>query len=206
MKASGRILATMIWLLVSAASFAQSQDTSRIAAVGTNLLAPLTNIGSEVCINNSWSIEADYYFPWFFRKDDNRNATQLLAWELTGRYWFGKERANKKRLLGHALGLGAYIGYYDFERNYSGHQGEFASIFLDYTYALPIFKKKKMHLKFTLGLGYLYSYARPYDVFEPGGKAYKEGYAKNIHWVGPAKAGVSLVVPVNITRNSKEKE
>ncbi len=214
MRAWDYIFTTLICLLVSAVSFAQAQDSSsisnkpikyKVAAVRTNLLAPLSNIGAGVCIGNRWSIEGDYYFPWMFREKDNQDATQLLAWGITGRYWLGKGRTHTNRLLGHSLGLGTYIGYYDFERNYSGHQGEFASVCLDYTYAAPIFKKK-MHIEFTFGAGYLYSYARPYDVFEPGGKAYREGYTKNIHWLGPLKAGVSFVVPLNKTKNYREKE
>lgn len=175
----------------------------KVAAVRTNLLSPLSNVGAEMCINDRWSVEADYYFPWLWRKDDHKNAMQMLAWGVTGRYWLGKDRTYTSRLLGHSVGLGAYAGYYDFERNYSGHQGEFASVCLDYMYAMPVFNNR-MHLEFTVGLGYLYSYARPYDVFESGGKAFREGYTKNIHWAGPLKAGVSLVVPIYMTRKQTE--
>ena len=174
-------------------------ERQKVAAVRTNLLSPLSNVGAEMCINDRWSVEADYYFPWLCRKADHKNAIQMLAWGVTGRYWLGKNRTYTSRLLGHSVGLGAYAGYYDFERNYTGHQGEFASVCLDYMYAMPVFNNR-MHLEFTVGLGYLYSYARPYDVFESGGKAFREGYTKNIHWAGPLKAGVSLVVPIYITR------
>ena len=85
------------------------------------------------------------------------------------------------------------------ENAFTGHQGEFISLGLDYLYSLPVCRDM-IHLEFTLGLGYLYSYARPYDVFEAGGKAFKEGYVKNIHWFGPCKAEVSLVVPIKIKR------
>ena len=171
----------------------------KVAAARTNLLSPLSNVGAEMCINDRWSVEADYYFPWLCRKADHKNAMQMLAWGVTGRYWLGKNRTYTSRLLGHSVGLGAYAGYYDFERNYTGHQGEFVSVCLDYMYAMPVFNNR-MHLEFTVGLGYLYSYARPYDVFESGGKAFREGYTKNIHWAGPLKAGVSLVVPIYMTR------
>ena len=171
----------------------------KVVAVRTNLLSPLSNVGVEVCINDSWSIEGDYYFPWLCRKDDHQNALQLLSWGVTGRYWFGRNRTYLDRLLGHSIGLGTYMGYYDLEHNYTGHQGEFASMCLDYMYAMPIFKKK-MHLELTIGVGYLYSYARPYDVFQSGGKAFREGYTKNIHWVGPLKAGLSLIVPIYSTK------
>ena len=171
----------------------------KAAAVRTNLLSPLTNIGLEVCIDDRWSVEGDYYFPWLVRNEDHRNAMQLLAWGVSGRYWLGHDRTCFDRLLGHSVGLGTYAGYYDIERNFAGHQGEFVSVYFDYMYAMPVCRRK-MHLEFTLGVGYLYSDARPYTVFEPGGIAFKEGYTKKIHWVGPLKAGVSLVVPISSYR------
>lgn len=170
-------------------------------AVRTNLLVPLSNAGLEFCIGNSWSVEADYYFPWFEREESNKDAFQMLFWGATGRYWFGKERTDQRRLLGHSVGLGAYAGYYDIESDFAGHQGEFATVCIDYMYAVPIFRKK-LHMEFNLGIGYLYSYARPYDVFETGGKAYRDGYSKKIHWVGPLKAAVSLVVPISVKRRT----
>ena len=162
----------------------------------SNLLVPATNVGMEFCLGNSWSVGADYYFPWFKRRADHQNAIQLLGWGLEGRYWFGSSRTDEDRLKGHSIGLSTYAGYYDFERSYKGIQGEFATIGLDYLYAMPICRGK-LHLEFNLGLGYIYSYVKPYDVFEAGGKAFKEGYIKNFHWVGPIKAGVSLVVPIH---------
>lgn len=173
---------------------------STVMALRSNLLVPAGNVGMEFCLGDNWSIGADYYFPWLKRKADHQNALQLLGWGIEGRYWFGKARTEGDRLKGHSIGLSAYAGYYDFERSYKGMQGEFATIGLDYLYAMPIYKGK-LHLEFNLGFGYIYSYVKPYDVFETGGKAFKEGYIKNFHWVGPVKAGVSLVVPISITKN-----
>ena len=171
-------------------------------AVRTNLLVPATNIGAEFCLGNSWSVGADYYFPWLKRRADHQNAIQLLGWGLEGRYWFGKSRTEDDRLKGHSIGLSTYAGYYDFERFYKGQQGEFVTVGLDYLYAMPVCKGK-LHLEFNLGLGYIYSYVKPYDVFEAGGKAFKEGYIKNFHWVGPVKAGASLVVPIRTTAKKR---
>ena len=170
-----------------------------VAALRTNLLVPGFNFGAEVPVGNHWSVGADYYFPWLSRKSDNQNCFQLLGLGLEGRYWFGKNRTVNDRLEGHSLGLSTYAGYYDIERFYVGHQGEFAAVCLDYLYAMPVFNDK-LHLEFNIGAGYLYSYARPYEVFEPGGKAFKEGFIKNIQWFGPLKAGVSLVVPIRARR------
>lgn len=166
-------------------------------AVRTNLLVPGFNFGVEVPLGNRWSVGADYYYPWLSRRADLKDCFQLLGLGFEGRYWFGKNRTASDRLRGHSIGLSAYSGYYDVERSFIGHQGEFAAVCLDYLYAMPIFNDK-VNLEFNIGAGYLYSYARPYEVFEPGGKAFKEGFIKNVHWFGPLKAGVSLVVPIRV--------
>lgn len=173
-----------------------------IFAMRTNLLVPLLNFGAEVPIGNNWSVGADYYFPWMKRNSHNKECFQLLGWSLEGRYWFGKNRTDADRLKGHSLGLSTMIGYYDFEKNYAGQQGEFANISVDYLFALPLFKDR-ISLEFTAGIGYFLTMGRPYDVFEDGGKAYRKGYSKRDHWIGPNKIGVSLVVPIKAKRRSE---
>ena len=103
------------------------------------------------------------------------------------------------RLLGHSVG--AYIGggYYDFERNWAGNQGSFLNVGVDYKYAMPLFSGL-IHLEFEFGLGYIYSKAQPYKYIE--GIFYLDrGRHKNIHWVGPTRAQVSVVVPIYITKD-----
>lgn len=163
--------------------------------IRTNLLSPLTNIGAGYCINDHWSVAADYYFPWMPRNKNHRNCFQLLGWSLEGRYWFGKGRTYEDRMEGHSAGLSAAAGYYDFGRNFKGNQGEFFKIGADYMYSLPVLDDR-MHIEFSLELGYIYSRMKPYEVFEEGGRAYKLGYRKNFNWFGPTKAGVSLVFPI----------
>ena len=179
------------------------QIKKTIMGLRTNLLLPAANAGVEICLGNRWSLEADYYFPWIKRSSQHKDAFQSLFWGINTRYWLGRNRFYEKRLLGHSVGVGAYAGYYDIEHNYTGHQGEFAAVSIDYLYALPICRGK-LHLQFNAGIGYLYSYARPYDVFEPGGKAFREGFTKNTHWVGPIKAAVSVVIPISVTRSNAE--
>lgn len=181
---------------------APQNDKKEIFYLRTNFLSPLTNFGAEYCIDNNWSVAADYYFPWFFRNRHNRNCFQLLGWNIEGRYWFGKDRSEEDRLEGHSIGLSASAGYYDFEREYKGKQGEFVSAGVDYLFSLPI-ADDRLHLEFTLGLGYIWSYVKPYNVFEDGGKAYKTGYTERFNWWGPTKAGVSLVVPIKCKRRAE---
>lgn len=122
-------------LLTSLSAFAEETDslyiyetkvdTTEIFYLRTNLLSPLTNIGAEYSIDDHWSVAADYYFPWIPRDKSHRNCFQLLGWNIEGRYWFGEDRTYEDRLEGHSAGLSLAAGYYDFERNFKGNQGEF---------------------------------------------------------------------------------
>lgn len=174
--------------------------------VRTNLLVPLLNVGAAIPIGNRWSVAADYYFPWFFREETHERCFQALAWNLEGRYWFGKERKVEDRLEGHSVGLFAMGGYYDLEKNFKGYQGTFYNVGVDYLYALPVFKDK-LHLEFSLGMGFFISpKAQPYEVFEPGGLPYKKGYTVDIsNWLVPKKASISIVVPIKAGGGAKRR-
>ena len=167
-----------------------------VVAFRSNLLVPALNAGIEVPIGKHWSVGADYYFPWIWPKKDNKNCFELLAWGIEGRYWFGKNRTAFDRLKGHSVGLYGYVGYYDFERNFHGHQGEFLNVGVDYTYAMAVGKRKSLHLEFSLGLGYIYSEARQYTVIEANGPLISDKITKKVGYFGPTKANVSLVVPI----------
>ena len=181
----------------------QTEDTTAatkpsmipLYALRTNLLVPALNIGAEVPLGERWSVSADYYFPWIWPEKTNRNCFEILGWSVEGRYWFGRDRQPQQRLRGHSVGLYAAAGYYDFERNYQGQQGEFLSTGLDYTYAMGIGRRKRLNLEFTLALGYIRSWGRNYTVPGPGGELYPEPGPVIFDYVGPTKAAVSLVVP-----------
>lgn len=167
----------------------------------TNLLLPALNVGLEVPLGNRWSLGVDWYYPWLWRPSHGEGVdytgwcVEALALSLEGRYWFGN-RTRENRLLGHSLGvMFTMAGYYDFELNYKGIQGEFATIGVDYMYALGL--RNGWHMEFSLGMGYFYSQGRQYEVYTPGGKGYKEkDVIKEIRFFGPVKATVSLVIPI----------
>ncbi|MGN0091968.1 MAG: DUF3575 domain-containing protein [Alistipes sp.] len=177
-----------------------------VVALRTNLLLPLLNFGIEIPIGNRWSVGADYYYPWSWRKDNHKNCFELLFWSVEGRYWFGKqhtaESGNERyRLTGHSAGVYAAGGYYDIEHNYSGHQGTCYSVGVDYLYSLPV-ARGKANFEFSLAVGYIYSYAQPYYVREENGRLFrKRGIKNRISYLGPTKATVSLVVPIGKTIN-----
>lgn len=174
-----------------------------IGYLRTNLLLPLLNIGFEVPIGNRWSVAADWYYPWAFRSSSHKNCYQIDGLALEGRYWFGskhtKGEENKQyRLLGHAVSVFAMGGRYDLEHNYKGHQGEYILGGVDYMYAKTAFKGK-MHLEFYFGLGYLYTRAKRYEVYEREGKGYyNKDFRKKVTYFGPIRAGISLVLPIKM--------
>lgn len=194
------------------------RESREIFYLSSNLLCPLANVGVDVALGNTWSMGLGYSYPWLWRAADHKHCFQLLSWAVDAHYWFGAERPRNSRsshasrasrtsrnsrscrsyedrLEGHSVGMSASFGYYDFERNYQGWQGEFAALAADYRYAWPIFDDR-LHLQFSLSFAYLYSVARPYDVPERGGKAYKRNYTQRLHYLGPNAVELSLVLPV----------
>ena len=187
-------------------SFAVSEEKlwKPVVALRTNLLLPLLNFGVEVPIGNRWTVGADYYYPWAFRKWNHKNCFQILFWSAEGRYWFGKNHLPgednwKHRLTGHSVGVYAGWGYYDFEHNYSGHQGDVYSFGADYLYAVPI-ARNKLRMEFSIALGGIFSDAQAYHVYEEGGLLIRRrGVIKRFRYFGPTKASVSFVIPIGKT-------
>lgn len=170
-------------------------ERKMVLAARTNLLVPALNVGLEVPIGTNWSVGTESYYPWIWPAPENRNCFELLAWNIEGRYWFGRERTIANRLQGHAVGIYAGGGYYDVQHNFEGHQGEFADVGIDYTYALPV-AKGKLHMEFSLGVGYIYSVARPYKVVEKGGDLLWNKQLQRIHYFGPTRLNIALTVPI----------
>lgn len=179
-----------------------------LMALRTNLLAvPLANIGMEIPLGERWSVGADWYYPWLWRRNHGEGLDyqgvcfELLAGDAEIRYWFPRKgKKAQQRLLGHSIGVYGAGGYYDFERNWTGHQGWFYNIGVDYLFAMPIFRGR-MHLEFELGVGYIYSPSQPYDTFVAGDKAYRRaGVTQFTRWFGPTRAQISLVVPIYVKK------
>lgn len=166
-----------------------------IFSLRTNLLVPALNIGAELPLGDRWSLAADYYFPWCWPNKKNKDCFELLGWSVEGRYWFGRDRKPHDRLKGHSIGVYAAGGYYDFEKDYRGMQGEFISPGIDYTYSMAIGRKRNLHLQFTLAVGYIRSWGRTYNVYEPYGELFPDEGTLIWNYFGPTKAAVSLVLP-----------
>lgn len=167
-----------------------------ILSFRTNLLLPAMNAGIEIPVRTRWSVGADWYWPWFWPDGSNDKCYELLGGFVYGRYWLGGDRTEYDRLTGHSIGLYVNAGYYDLEKDYRGMQGEFYGVGIDYRYSLPLGRRRRVLLDFSLGIGYLYSTGKTYDVPYPGGALIPDGQVKTVHFFGPTRAEISLVFPL----------
>lgn len=172
-----------------------------ILAARTNLLIPGLNFGVEIPIGSNWSVGLDYYYPWAV-SDENKWCGEMLGWFIDGKYWITGDKykwSPASKLKGHAVGLYAGVGYYDYQKITNGVQGEYVDFGVDYTFALPI-SEDKLRLEFNLGVGFIYTLYRPYypssdyeDLIKEPGVKYRA-----TNFVGPTRASVSLVYPITV--------
>lgn len=185
-----------------------------LAAAKTNLLLPFLNAGVLVPVSNRWSFGGELYYPWIPRpladswSEPGQNCYQLFGAMAEARLWLGRMHGkdaslSRYRLLGHSLGLICTAACYDWQRNWSGHQGEYYSMGIGYMYSCPLGKECAVYMQFEFALGVAMLERHPYSVYEAGGylirdKDEKQQSIRNIrsmHYGIPAKLGVSLVVP-----------
>ncbi len=186
-------------------------ERQMILAGRTNLLVPGLNAGVEVPIGRHVSIGADYWYPWWLAKS-NKYCGEMLGVFMDAKYWFtGKNgkyawtRADK--LKGHAFGVYAGAGYYDYQRLKSGYQGEYIDVGVDYTFGLPIGRRdhKWMRMEFNIGVGYIWTQARHYTPTSDYSDLIKDPGVKQRYYsfFGPTRAGVSFVLPIIVKHKVK---
>jgi|GEM_PF-629323 len=170
-------------------------------AARTNLLTPGLSIGIEVPIKTNWSVGIDYHYPWAVSKK-NLWCVETLAWFIDGKYWFTGNKHKwsiDSKLKGHALGIYAGIGYYDFQNKIKGRQGEFLDVGVDYTFALPV-AKDKLRIVFNIGVGYIRTQYRPYHPSSDYEDLIKEPGIKHrtSNFFGPTRAAIMLEYPITV--------
>ena len=170
-------------------------------AARTNLLLPALNFGFEVPIATNWSVGIDYYYPWAVSKT-NKWCVETLAWFVDGKYWFTGDKykwSADSKLKGHAVGIYAGVGYYDFQNKTRGRQGEFLDLGVDYTFALPV-AKDKLRVVFNIGLGYIRTQFRPYYPSSDYNDLIKEPGIKfrTSNFFGPTRGSISLEYPITV--------
>lgn len=170
-----------------------------ILALKTNLLydlLSLTNFSVELPFwKNNMSVLYYHQFPWWtWGQADNEFCTRFLSIGAEARWWF----KTKDRLNGHFLGAYAESGKYDFEYQRSiCYQGEFYSAGLTYGYAMPI--GRHLNLEFSISAGYASIPYRGYTPSEDYEILWRDpNKVGRLHYFGPTKAQVSLVIPIRV--------
>ena len=142
-------------------------------ALKTNLLlwgvvAP--NIELEVPLGrkNKWSLELEYFAPWFIW-GNNAHASQFHNFGVELRRYLG-HRERHRWLQGWHIGLAVAAGYYDWEwKRSEGYQGEYINGYINLGYQTRW--GKHWALDASIGLGGLFTKYRHYY----GSSTYPEG-------------------------------
>lgn len=178
----------------------KAEAQTKTVAVKSNLLydaALVPNIGVELPVGKNISLALDWQYAWW------KNNTKHRKWQtyggyLEGRYWFSQE---EKMVKGHHVGVYAQALTYDVEfgaRGYQSGRWNYGGG-ISYGYALPI--GKKLHLDFSIGLGYLRGNFREY-LPEDGHQVYQK--TRCLNFFGPTKAEVSLVWNIPIKKGGTQ--
>ena len=178
------------------------EEIRPILAVSTNLvydfgslaydMAFTPNIAVEVPIGQSWSVYAEYAFPWWLTPQNDR-AWEILKWDIGGRWWFSRHNPSDRMdvLRGHFLGLDFGAGYYDIEPKHEGYQGEFLAAGLEYGYAWNLGKNHKWRLEASAAAGWMGTKYRYYIGNTTDEHLLYQNNGK-LNWWGPIKANVSI--------------
>lgn len=180
-----------------------------ILGLKTNLLydaVTALNFAVEVPINRNFSFLYEHHCPWWLSKN-NRYCLQFLAFGGEARWWFAPrtspataDRKQRDALMGHFVGLNAWGGKSDIQinRSFGCYQFEFFSAGLTYGYAMPI--GKYLNMEFSISAGYAripYRHYIPTDDWQI--LIRDKNKAGTLHYFGPTKAEISLVIPIRAT-------
>lgn len=185
------------------------KEKKMIFAPRTNLLVPALNVGLEFPVKDNWSFGIDYYYPWAV-SSRNRWCGEMLGLFVDAKYWIPGEKyqwTKADRLQGHAIGIYAGAGYYDYQNIIHGYQGEYVDAGVDYTFSLPVGPEDNrwMRIEFNVGLGWIRTWARHYTPSDDFSQLIKDPGVRNLvfDFFGPTRASVSFLLPISATYKKK---
>ena len=173
-------------------------------AVKTNLLydaVTALNVEIEVPVWDRFSILWEDVFPWW----EIRNKYCFQLWEMgpEARFWFKKwEPVGTQKLRGWFVGIYGMSARYDFQWDRTiNYQGEFWSAGISGGYVLPLGKKKRWLMEFSMAVGFLSTDYRHYLPTDQYDKLIRDPYQTGtVTYFGPTKVKVALSLPINIKR------
>lgn len=170
-----------------------------IWALRTNMLfdalaAP--TVGAELYLGHNFSVQGQWTYAWWSHRSKN------FFWRIYGgdlglRWWFGRQ-SRQRPLSGHHIGIYAQALIWDFELGGRGYMGGVpggaiwnrANIGagVEYGYSMPL--ADRWNIDFSIGIGYLGGACREYL---PECGYYVWQSTRNLNYIGPTKAEISLV-------------
>jgi len=144
-------------------------------------------------------------FPWW--ETSNKYCFQMWEMGIEGRFWLKPWDVNgTQKLRGWFAGPYVMSSKYDFQYDTSiNYQGEYWSVGATAGYAMPIGRKKRLNLEFSLSLGYLQSPYRHYMPTDSYDKLIRDpSVVGTVKYFGPTKAKISLVLPINVPTKKQE--
>ena len=189
------------------------QAKRTILGLKTNLLydaASVLNFAVEVPLNEHFSFLYEHHCPWWL-SGNNKYCLEFLSYGGELRWWFAPRtqpesdsRKLRDALVGHFIGVHGWGGYSDIQagRDFGCYQFDFWSAGLTYGYSMPV--GKWLNLEFSISAGY----ARiPYQHYVPTDDwqilIRDRNDAGTLHYFGPTKAEISLVIPIRVKTKSK---
>ena len=173
-----------------------------VLALKSNLLfdvATAFNFELEVPIKDRYSLMVEDVFPWW--ETGNKYCLQWWEMGIEARYWLKPwDVDGTDKLRGFFGGVYAMSGKYDLQYDRKiNYQGEFWSAGVTAGYSIALGRKKWGNLEMSLGLGFLKSDYRHYYPADDYSRLYRDrANDGKLTWLGPTKAKVSLVIPINI--------
>lgn len=157
----------------------------------------------EIPFNEKFSILYEHHCPWWLSKS-NKYCLQFLSFGGEFRWWFAPrtqtETAKRKQrdaLVGHFLGVYGWTGKSDIQidNRLGCYQFEFCSAGLTYGYSMPI--SKYLNMEFSISAGYAQIPYQHYIPTEDWSILIRDdNKAGTLHYFGPTKAEISLVIPI----------
>ena len=178
-----------------------------IFALKTNMLydaVTALNFEVEVPIADRWSVMVEDVFPWWVM--GNKYCFEMWEMGIEGRFWFKRwNPVGTEKLRGFFAGVYGMSSKYDFQWDRDiNYQGEYWSAGVSGGYCMPIGKKKKLNLEFSLALGFMQTDYRHYMPTDEYDRLIRDKYnVGRVSYFGPTKAKISLVWPISFGKKVK---
>lgn len=170
--------------------------------VKTNLLMDavlIPNVGVEVPLGSRWSVGLDWQYAWWQKK------AMAFCWQTYGGYFTVRRYVGKDKglLTGHHVGVYGQLLTYDVDFGSRGAQSARWNYGggVEYGYSMPL--REHLHVDFSIGVGYLGGLFKEYN---PVDDHFVWQATKQLNWIGPTKAEVSLVWTLGLGNNRNKNQ